>query len=98
MIPAKVRQGNTSCIKGAGLAVTKPRFPCYKLGIKFGTMEMVSRFQTSDRCGFYLSVQREGEVGVGDDTTLVQSEPSNPTISEVFTSECKEKGKTALYF
>jgi MOSC domain-containing protein YiiM len=93
-----VRLGDVFNMGSATVAVTEPRFPCYKLGIKFGTMEMVTRFQTSGRSGFYLSVQREGEVGVGDDIRLVQSDPSSPTISEVFTSEYKERGRTALDF
>ena len=72
------------------LVVTQPRLPCYKLGIKFGAMEMVSRFQASGRSGFYLSVLKEGEVGAGDQIELIRSETLQPTIAEVFKSEAGE--------
>lgn len=86
-----VRQRDEYRMGSATLAVMSPRFPCYKLGIKFGTMEMVSRFQASDRSGFYLSVIDEGEVGAGDRIELIRSDKSYPTVSDVFTSG-KEEG------
>jgi MOSC domain-containing protein YiiM len=47
-------------------------------------MEMVNRFQASDRSGFYLSIKQEGDVGVGDRIELLSSDKSKPRISEVF--------------
>jgi MOSC domain-containing protein YiiM len=32
---------------------------------------MVKRFLTSGRTGFYLAVTREGEVGAGDEITVI---------------------------
>ena len=58
--------GDQFRIGGAVVYVTQPRVPCYKLGIRFGRPEMVKRFHASGRCGFYLAVLREGEVGAGD--------------------------------
>lgn len=74
-------------IGNATLTVTQPRFPCYKLGIKFGEMEMVRRFQASGRSGFYLSVLKEGAVGAGDSIELLSQDSSSPTIADIFTSE-----------
>jgi MOSC domain-containing protein YiiM len=74
-------------IGSATVVVTQPRFPCYKLGIRFGTMEMVSRFQASGRSGFYLSVLEEGEVGAGDTIELIRRETSYPTVSDDFAAE-----------
>ncbi len=74
-------------VGSAKVMVTQPRFPCYKLGIKFGTMEMINRFQAGGRSGFYLSVMQEGEVGAGDGIELIRSDKSHPTISEAFTSK-----------
>jgi MOSC domain-containing protein YiiM len=48
------------------VVVTQPRMPCYKLGIRFGRPDILKRFHASGRCGFYLAVLREGEVGAGD--------------------------------
>ncbi len=58
--------GDRFCIGGALVEVTQPRLPCYKLGIRFGRPDMPKRFHASARCGFYLAVLREGEVGAGD--------------------------------
>jgi MOSC domain-containing protein YiiM len=44
----------------------QPRMPCYKLGIRFGRPDMPKRLHASGRCGFYLAVLQEGEVGAGD--------------------------------
>lgn len=61
-----VHIGDQFRIGGAVVEVTQPRMPCYKLGIRFERPEMVKRFHASGRCGFYLAVLREGEVGTGD--------------------------------
>jgi MOSC domain-containing protein YiiM len=50
-------------------------------------MEMVRRFQASGRCGFYLSVVKEGDLGAGDRIQLIRRVSSKPTISEAFSSE-----------
>ncbi len=61
-----VRVGDRYRIGTALLAATKPRFPCYKLGIKFGREDIIPRFLASGRTGFYLRVLQEGDVGAGD--------------------------------
>jgi len=83
------RLGDEYRVGSATVAVTRPRFPCYKLSIKFGTTEIVNRFQESGRSGFYLSVKQEGDVGVGDRIELISSDKSKPTISEAFLERVK---------
>ncbi|HEY7128341.1 MAG TPA: MOSC domain-containing protein [Nitrospira sp.] len=58
--------GDRFRIGGAVVEVSHPRVPCYKLAVKFGRTDMPQRFHASGRCGFYLAVLEEGEVGVGD--------------------------------
>ena len=65
------------------LVATQPRLPCYKLGIKFGTQEMVRRFLLSRRTGFYFSVAKEGEIENGDAIELVGAEPKNLTVADI---------------
>ena len=79
--------GDRFHVGSAELVVTEPRFPCYKLGIRFGAMDMVKRFQESGRSGFYLAVSKEGEIEKGDALRLTSRNPSNPTIAEVFNSD-----------
>jgi len=78
--------GDIYRVGSAELVVTQPRFPCYKLGIKFGIMEMVQRFVNSERSGFYLAVESDGEIGAGDRISLV-NRGGGPTIADMFRSE-----------
>jgi MOSC domain-containing protein YiiM len=67
----------------AELVVTQPRTPCYKLGIRFGNPEMVKRFARSGRSGFYLAVEREGEIEAGDDIVQIAEGSPRLTVAEV---------------
>ena len=87
LLEESVHIGDRFHVGSAELVVTEPRFPCYKLGIKFGTMDMVKRFQESGRSGFYLAVSKEGDIEKGDSLRLTSRNPSNPTIAEVFNSD-----------
>jgi MOSC domain-containing protein YiiM len=48
------------------LEVCQPRFPCFKLGLRFGDPQMLKRFTLAERPGAYLRILREGEIGAGD--------------------------------
>jgi MOSC domain-containing protein YiiM len=78
-----VRIGDRFRVGTAEVVVTQPRFPCYKLGIKFGRADMVKRFLTSGRTGFYLSVSREGNVAVGDAIELIHRGNDKATIADI---------------
>jgi MOSC domain-containing protein YiiM len=54
--------GDRLRIGSAVLRVTQPRMPCYKLGIRFDRDDMIKRFLASRRCGFYFSVEQEGDL------------------------------------
>jgi MOSC domain-containing protein YiiM len=86
LLENSVRIGDRFKIGTVELIVTQPRFPCYKLGIKFGSMDMVQRFLESGKSGFYLAVLREGEVAAGDPIFLVNSSSDN-SIADVFRSQ-----------
>jgi len=78
-----VRIGDRFRIGSAEVTVTVPRMPCYKLGIKFGRADMVKRFMASGRTGFYFSVQREGEVGAGDEVEPLGRDEVGVTVADV---------------
>jgi MOSC domain-containing protein YiiM len=67
------------------LVVTQPRMPCYKLGIRFDRPDMVKRFLQSRRSGFYLAVEREGEVGAGDAIERFARDETRLTVADVVT-------------
>jgi len=49
-----VHIGDRFSIGSAEVVVTQPRLPCYKLGIRFESDDMVKRFLNSGRTGFDL--------------------------------------------
>jgi MOSC domain-containing protein YiiM len=82
LLEDSVRLGDRFSVGTAEVVVTQPRLPCYKLGVRFGSDDMVKRFLASGRTGFYLAVVREGEVGAGDEIKLVAREPNAVPVSE----------------
>jgi MOSC domain-containing protein YiiM len=63
--------------------VSEPRLPCYKLGIKFGRVDIIKRFLQSRRTGFYFAVVKEGEVKAGDEIELVSRDENGITIADI---------------
>ena len=78
-----VHLGDRFSVGTAEVAVTQPRLPCYKLGIRFGSDDMVKRFLASGRTGFYVAVVREGEVGAGDEMKMIAREANAVPVSEI---------------
>ena len=78
-----VHLGDQFSVGSAQVVVTQPRLPCYKLGVKFQSDDMVKRFLASGRTGFYLGVTREGEVGAGDEIAVLARDPQGVSIAEI---------------
>ncbi len=66
------------------LAVSQPRVPCFKLGIRFGDRHMPRLFAQSLRTGFYLRVLQEGTVRAGDAVQLVARGRGRVSIRALF--------------
>ena len=80
----------------AQVVVTEPRMPCYKLGIRFGRMDMLKRFLKSQRTGFYFGVVEEGEVEAGDTLERLSKHPGGLTVADVTSLYTTERGNIAL--
>ena len=78
-----VHIGDRFRIGSAELVVTQPRLPCFKLGIRFQSDAMVSRFLASGRMGFYFAVIREGDVESGDRIEPTFLDPASVQVSEI---------------
>ena len=63
--------------------VTQPRFPCYKLGIRFGRDDILEKFLESGRSGIYFAVLEEGRVTAGDAIERVHRDPACVSIAEI---------------
>jgi MOSC domain-containing protein YiiM len=65
------------------LEVCQPRFPCFKLGLRFGNPLMVKAFAVTRRPGAYLRIVEEGELGAGDAVDVVHRPDHGVTIALV---------------
>lgn len=71
------------------LEVTKPREPCFKLGLRFGTQDILKQFWNSTKCGMYFKVIDTGNVKVGDELILLQKSKNEISIAEVYKTKRK---------
>ena len=83
LLEDKVHVGDRFGVGSAEFAVTQPRFPCYKLGLRFGTQAILKTFLDSERSGYYLKVLREGKVKAGDLIRTVEVNENSPTITSM---------------
>jgi MOSC domain-containing protein YiiM len=83
LLEHSIHLGDRLSVGSAEVVVTQPRLPCYKLGVRFQSDDMVKRFLASGRTGFYFAVTREGEVGAGDEITVIARDPNAVPVSEI---------------
>lgn len=83
LLEDSVHIGDRFAVGSAEVMITQPRLPCYKLGVRFQSDDMVKRFLASGRTGFYLAVTREGDVEAGDDIKVISREPSAIPVSKI---------------
>lgn len=79
-----VNIGDRYRIGSAVFIVTQPRMPCFKMNIRFGRDDMVVRFRSVDRSGFYMAVEAAGEIGAGDAIELMARDNHGLTVAEAF--------------
>ncbi|MDF2768341.1 MAG: hypothetical protein K0S91_1176 [Nitrososphaeraceae archaeon] len=65
------------------LVATQPRMPCYKLGVRFGRMDVIRRFMASRRPGIYFKVLQEGQVEAGDKIKIIRKDENNVTVKDI---------------
>jgi len=78
-----VNVGDQFQIGSAKLIATQPRMPCYKLGVRFGRMDVIRRFMASRRPGIYFKVLKEGEVKTGDKIKIIRRDKNNVTVKDI---------------
>jgi MOSC domain-containing protein YiiM len=83
LLEDSVHLGDQFSVGSATVIVTQPRLPCYKLGVRFQSDDMVKRFLARGRMGFYLAVTGEGEVGAGDEIKLIARDPNAVPVTEI---------------
>lgn len=83
LLENQVNIGDVFQIGSSEVVATQPRMPCYKLGVKFGRMDIVRQFMESKLTGIYFRVLKEGEVGAGDAIELISRDVNNVTVKDV---------------
>ncbi len=83
LLETEVNIGDRFRIGSAEITVTQPRFPCFKLNLRFGRDDMVKRFLNSRLSGIYFSVMQRGEIGAGDALTLIHRDQHNVSVADV---------------
>ncbi len=80
----QITVGSIYQLGGCKLEVTKPRQPCFKLGIRFNDPKVIRHFWNSTMSGIYFKVLKTGFVAIGDTMLLIEKPTNAPTIAEVY--------------
>lgn len=91
-----VHVGGRFRVGNAEVAVTQPRLPCSKLGMRFGRQDIIKTFLQSRRTGFYFRVLNEGEVGAGDRVELIEKNETAVTIADIVNLYAFDKDNVKL--
>lgn len=67
---------------GALLQVCQPRYPCYKLAMATGRLQVVKAMVANGRTGWYLRVLESGRAPVAGPITVIQRGECGITVSE----------------
>jgi len=76
--------GDTLSIGDCHLEISEPRFPCFKLGIKFQDMKVLKTFIESGRPGIYFRVIQEGTISAGQTVKVVSRDKRKVSVSDFF--------------
>jgi len=82
LVDTEVTIGSIYQIGMAKLQVIQPRFPCFKLNIRFGLQDMIERFMEQKRNGIYFKVVEEGVIDVNDEVRLIELSSCDVTIND----------------
>lgn len=83
LMESEVSLGDSFEIGSSKVIATQPRMPCYKLGVKFGRMDVLKKFLASGRSGIYFKVLEEGEVGAGDPIIQIKKDTNQVGITDI---------------
>ncbi len=75
--------GERWAIGTATLEVAQPRLPCYKLAIRMNDAHFPRRFQSVGRLGAYLRIIEEGDVGAGDEVSVLNRPSHTVTLGSM---------------
>ncbi|OLS27699.1 MAG: hypothetical protein HeimC2_10590 [Candidatus Heimdallarchaeota archaeon LC_2] len=84
LLETETHVGDRIKIGTTELIAVQPRMPCYKLGIRFETQNIIKKFYQSNFSGIYFKIAKEGEIQVGDTITIIEKDPLRVSIKDIF--------------
>lgn len=75
--------GNIYQIGSVYLKAIQPRFPCFKLSVRFESEFVLKNFVKVGKHGTYFSVQQQGSLRAGDDIHLIEASKHRVTIQQI---------------
>ncbi len=95
---SQIRIGDIYKLGGALVQISQPREPCYKLGIRFETQNIIKQFIDRSHPGTYVRILEEGLVSQGDRMVLVKQSENSLTIQQFYQLLfAKEKSRELLH-
>lgn len=83
LLEINVKIGDCFRIGTAEFVVTQPRVPCFKLGIRINRSDIIKRFARCGRSGFYLAVEKTGELKATDEIEFLGGHPHSKSVAEI---------------
>lgn len=80
--------GDRLQLPGCVLAVSEPRFPCFKFNAAMGFNQASKLMVESGYCGSYLAVIEPGQVAAGDEVELIPG-PREVGLRELFKARAR---------
>lgn len=84
MDETQLRIGDIYKIGSALVQISQPREPCFKLGIRFGTQQILKEFIEYGFPGTYVKILEEGQASTGDKLTLIEPSDNLLTVHQFF--------------
>ncbi|AXT59901.1 MOSC domain-containing protein [Aquimarina sp. AD10] len=82
---SSIKIGNIYKLGGALVQISRPRQPCYKLGVRFENQKIIKEFIDSLFSGVYVRVLKSGKVSTGDEFILEEENKNGVSIKELNT-------------
>jgi MOSC domain-containing protein YiiM len=92
----EIHVGDRFRVGTAELMAVQPRMPCYKLGLRFGTDDIIRKFWLAARPGVYFRVIREGWVAPGDEVERLSNNEKEVTLLDIIRLFTEEKENQEL--
>ncbi|AKJ32154.1 MOSC domain-containing protein [Caldimonas brevitalea] len=90
LLESGVWVGDVLRFPGCTLAVSAPRFPCFKFQAVMGFKQATRMMAQSGYCGFYLAVREPGQIAAGEPFELIPG-PREVSIPELFAARMRRE-------